>query len=86
MLALLPTWYSHIFAVFFSFLFAPNANKSAIRNKGIYDDYISRLLAILDYLMFDGRVKMKLSVGFSLNGAEYAEFSEFSKFREFTEA
>ena len=61
MLALLPTLYS-IQLLFFS-LFAPtDASKYEIRNQGVYEDFISRLNTLLDYLIFNGRAKTKLAM------------------------
>ena len=47
----------------FSSLFAPtDINKLEIRNQGTHEDYISRLHALLDQLIFNSRAKTKLAM------------------------
>ena len=46
----------------FSFLFVPtDVIKYEIRNQGVYEVYISRLNALLDQLVFNGRAKTNLA-------------------------
>ena len=64
---------------YFSPLFATNdVIKCEIRNQGIHDDYISRLHALCELFIFNGRAKTKLAM---LAFLYYGEFVKNSKAR-----
>ena len=54
--------YIPIFLQFSSVFIPTDVNKWEIRNQGVNEDYISRLYALLDWLIFNAKAKTKLAM------------------------